>query len=1583
MSKPSAAIIIEYDSDSEIRKEDIDILEEDQDFSEDEETEENPVSLPKKDTCKLPDEKKRKLTEEEMLDITDFLEVDPEKDWETSIGVMEADRKDLFDQMKDLHIYPSKIPKLKDQIKHCYYTSKLDPGSAVGCDASLAIGEPTTQMSVEKTTKVVLRQGNKTINTTMGKFIDNEIEKAWMIVVQDNDSEIIPDNVFEETEIMSVSKDEKISWNKITELSRHPVHGDMVRIKTESGRETVCTLSHSFLTRNIDGVVPILGSDIRVGHRVPVFFRTPEVENPISEIELWKNKIIDISVLFGEFIGIFIAEGTCKSTQHVCISTTQNYYKELSEEVLLLLTNKPHKNRDIEKGEHSLLSKWLRKNIGTYSYNKEIPEFVYGCKKEFIASVLRGMFDGDGNFHGRGKSIKYHSSSSELIQQTAFLLSYFGIFCTYQIEKEAWVLLIFGPKYGKIFYTEIGTNNGKNKQELEIYINDKDEKNFIDQVPNCTEIINKIARGLKLPGSSSNYERWDKKESEGYCIEKNTLTEYVKLFTEKNEEKQAGFDNDISLLQQAIDADVIWDKVVEVEIIKSDPLEKVYDFSVAINETFATQSGILVHNTLNSIDYKEHIVVKHMTSVSCPKIGEFIDKIVADNKKDVKVYDNVTEYVDINFMNLETPCVDENGKMHWKKIEAVTRHPPPGGNKLLEVKTQTGRRVAATKAKSFLLRKDNKVVGVNGSELKVGDRLPVTVKFPRPSENDRMKTVNLSRYLSKEKFVFGTDLWKAREIKEKYAGAKFGKKERDDKQDYSYGGRNCRWWTDNFKIEFTLPYHRCDTAIDALEGKKKEYIGNEIIKKGFVYTTKRSRKELVNEIPEEFELDNDFGFVVGAYIAEGHCSNTGTQCIISNNDEKFRKRIERWCDKHKLGYHTQVQHDKHFVGATSTDLRIHSTLMVEWFTNMCGNYSQNKHIPDFSLFANDEFIKGMIDGYFSGDGTVDKQGYISCISVSERLIDELMMVLNMYDIFSYKSSYTMLKNNIGSQTILPLYKLAIRAGNAGKYYKNFTFTLDYKQERLNLNKNKVYKSTYYHNDCIPGIVSNQVNGIIHRDQLLKILDKGVDIDDINILYNAVESEVLFDEIISIDEVDSTTPLVYDLTVIDTRNFTLLSGVSLKDTFHLAGVSSANVTLGVPRTNEILNASKNQKTNVLSIPLLPTAVDLTDLQQVRDKCRGLFEEKYVDQCIVKHEVLNKNYDNLSEDDKVWYDVFDTFYTTHYRDCDWCIRLKLNKLTMYQYKLTTEKVAKTIENEYKDCRCVFSPDDKAIVDIYINTTNVDTPSVIMATKKKSGKRGSNDEKRKRNDNDITPRTLINDDNKDYYFVSRVALDYILDIKLNGIEGITKVYYQLDNKTKTWKIETAGTNMREVMNNPEVDFRKVFSNNMWEIFGILGIEAVRKFLVSEISATISFGGTFIDPVHPALLADSMTSTGTITSVNRYGISKSVVGVFTPASFEQSHQNMLDAPAKGVTDDCSTVSAGVILAKHIKIGTGYFSLYTNRKKLMKMNIPKPLPMIMEDVKNVPEDARFPSSNAVFKTGGTGKVIEKEVKPVTEYVDF
>lgn len=68
-----------------------------------------------------------------------------------------------------------------------------------------------------------------------------------------------------------------------------------------------------------------------------------------------------------------------------------------------------------------------------------------------------------------------------------------------------------------------------------------------------------------------------------------------------------------------------------------------------------------------------------------------------------------------------------------------------------------------------------------------------------------------------------------------------------------------------------------------------------------------------------------------------------------------------------------------------------------------------------------------------------------------------------------------------------------------------------------------------------------------------------------------------DAIVDIQPHTSSHKYVYDLTVDKTKNMVLLNGIGVRDTFHFAGVSSKNVTLGLPRLEEVLNLTKKIKT----------------------------------------------------------------------------------------------------------------------------------------------------------------------------------------------------------------------------------------------------------------------------------------------------------------------------------------------------------------------------------------------------------------------
>ena len=383
-----------------------------------------------------------------------------------------------------------------------------------------------------------------------------------------------------------------------------------------------------------------------------------------------------------------------------------------------------------------------------------------------------------------------------------------------------------------------------------------------------------------------------------------------------------------------------------------------------------------------------------------------------------------------------------------------------------------------------------------------------------------------------------------------------------------------------------------------------------------------------------------------------------------------------------------------------------------------------------------------------------------------------------------------------------------------------------------------------------------------------------------------------------------------------------------NTGHAVG-AAANVTQGVPRFNEILNATTLQKTNMIKCRLADHVLSQEDrkkLSVVRDISIPVIEERYIEDIVhIKKGLYPLQVDYKPEIKEDWYESFVAFCGDHFSHLDWRIRIVLNKEEIYKHKLSPELVADIIEERYGDTRCVFSTMDECIVDVYVDTSNVESIEVILKSKK--GEK----------------ETIINEDNKDFYFVHRVVIPYLLDIQVSGIKGIQKIWFSKNTQNNhiggssienEWIMDCKGTNLRELMNNEMIDHTTVISNNMREIFDILGIEAARKFIINEIKSIISFGGTYIDPVHYTLLVDAMTNGGYITGVNIYGMVKSIVGVLTPASFEQSHKNILDAPAKGITDNLSTVSAQIIMGKHIRMGTGYFDIHVDTKKLMNESV-------------------------------------------------
>jgi intein/homing endonuclease len=1465
--------------------------------------------------------------------------------------------------VKKVKIYEYMIPHFCRKIKDEFEEARAKNGYMAGLTAASSIGEPTTQMSQSREDKIPLMirylDSEKTVywGGEIGEIIDSILESDCGMIFHQEKSEVgIP---FPDVEIYvhTVNQDtSKTAWKKVQEVSKHPANGGMIKIGTKSGRYVTTTLSHSHLSRSSTGViVPVRGDQLKLGDFVPVCAKMEIVES-INNLEL-EGKMYHLDDTVGWLFGAYLSEGNVTSGQIHITNITSEFEKrcnvfasEYKGKVKKVTSYHPinGSKKSYPGVTHCIsgcteLGRYLVEVCGHGSKNKHVPAFALFAPEEFVKGLIRGYFDGDGNVNADRQLIMFHSISRDLIETMALLLNRFGIFGTIGVEKKESLNPLYSyrilRKHASIYLEQIGSDHPdkvKGLEEIVAYNNREDvhsQREDIDVIPGVGQNISAVAKPLKLPGFSRTYKRYEKKPYVG----RETLKKYIKTFEEKS---AAG--PDFEILKIAAESDIIWDQITSLEILE-DPDEFVYDLGVSGNHTFMLQSGIFTHNTLNSVDGETLISVRFNNNVIQPiflgQIGRFIDDII-NSSSIVFHYENETEYVDVKHLDASVTCVDENGRMHWKRLEAVTKHLP--GGDLVEIKTRSGRSVKVTKSKSLLVRENNKIVPKLGSEIKKGDRVPIVMNSP--VVEDPLEKLDVSLYLPKTAYIYGSEMRKM--------------------QDYKNSGIHS-WWAKGKNTKFTVPYARGDAAS---EGLQKCYLD------GCVYP--KQSGHVISKFPEMIPLDQLTGFLFGAYLAEGCVTDMYTS--IANNDEDYLYKIKQWCDRYSIGYHVTIQHDKNFVGATSTDIRIHSNLLAHILEQSCGKGSALKHIPPWSLVTKLEFVSGLLDGYFSGDGTVNKRDkYIVCSSASSELLDGISELCTRFGIFGSRSVHYVKSNNVGSKIILPVHTFSVRNGFAKIFAENISLTIKEKQDILDIIKVTTYQRRGGRFDIIPGINIGEIQGDVHRDDLRRMLHDVVDQKIRTALEDTINSDVFFDEVISVTEVVSTSPKVYDLTVEDTRNFTIFGGLCVRDTFHNAGNSAKDVTLGVPRLKELINATKKPSKPTCTVYLDEKALhdnldQRTKAQADLKKAEDTKDDKRIEEIklqiasidkdalylttgfsapltylsvgyfVIDHELRYLSVEGARREDSPiglltyeeyapewWVTLsYDLGNVPKFDPQAWVIILHLDLTKLYRFGISVGDVARRIEENAFGTRgyamaCVPSPDVVGQIEVYLNFTEIGE----YARSEIELPHG-----------ETITRHLITPDNVEYFVTRDVALEMIKKTEVQGVLGIQKTYVRQEYKTGEWIVDTQGTNLMKLLGLPGIDQTRTLSDDMWEIYRVLGIEATRKFLYREMNKILSFDGAYINPRHIYLLVDGMTRSGTITSVNRDGIPRDV-GPIAKGMFEKAVDNFGEAAAFAEHDKMKGVAAAVMFGTLAEVGSGTVEI-KDAEKLPAKRKPMEIPL-------------------------------------------
>ncbi|CAL6092846.1 DNA-directed_RNA polymerase subunit [Hexamita inflata] len=394
-----------------------------------------------------------------------------------------------------------------------------------------------------------------------------------------------------------------------------------------------------------------------------------------------------------------------------------------------------------------------------------------------------------------------------------------------------------------------------------------------------------------------------------------------------------------------------------------------------------------------------------------------------------------------------------------------------------------------------------------------------------------------------------------------------------------------------------------------------------------------------------------------------------------------------------------------------------------------------------------------------------------------------------------------------------------------------------------------------------------------------------------------------------------------------------------NTFHTAGTSALG-SLGLQRLKELIDF-RSTKTPIMTIYMKDSAEHAYIKQTSEHKGRVAMQQKQVMK--VAALIENSYFKDFVKQMQIIFDPNDTFEADllwldyaraikYYPEvtCPFVLRyeISLKKMLEKEENLTLPEIVQKIQEEYPDYDISYYSGLSTQV-IRMRPRNVLTPTDLTNVNiKLSELHISGYEKVKK----------VFQDNASPFVHFGFDQFAPVDTENANFGGIYKSELATpkdkDDKSEPQIqeliIRTEGSDLITVLGMDDVDAARTIVNDLPEVYNVLGVEAARQLLVTEMRITLPSDG--LNPRHFGLLADVMMSSpsnGKMISINRHGMRITNTGVVAQASFEQPADAFLAGAAFGLHDNCQAVSTAVTIGSEMRHGTSSFDLLLDCNRL------------------------------------------------------
>lgn len=253
-------------------------------------------------------------------------------------------------------------------------------------------------------------------------------------------------------------------------------------------------------------------------------------------------------------------------------------------------------------------------------------------------------------------------------------------------------------------------------------------------------------------------------------------------------------------------------------------------------------------------------------------------------------------------------------------------------------------------------------------------------------------------------------------------------------------------------------------------------------------------------------------------------------------------------------------------------------------------------------------------------------------------------------------------------------------------------------------------------------------------------------------------------------------------------------------------------------------------------------------------------------------------------------------------NWCILISLDKNILIEKQMRMDQIYQTIRSNHPGTYVVYTNDNDRSpqLRIYVRTSMFDKGITLQNMK------------------DLT--------------------NEILNLTVRGVEGIqgasvndepVKMHVRADDGSlkaeDIYYITTMGTNLEAILELPYFDHRYTQSDSIQEMYKVFGIASANTKIVQELKSVISSVNDKITHRHYTVYADEMTSSGLVTSIDRYGSAKRDAPILLRISDSSPVDVIMESALSHAKDRLSGVSPPIMLGKNPRVGDLYNSFVLN----------------------------------------------------------